>query len=222
MSENTQEGLDAREQRNANPDRLLAFSDGVFAIIITILVLELKVPELGSGQSLSESLAEIQPTFVAFIISFLLVGMYWVGHRSTFAQVRCIDRNTIWLNLVFLMSVALVPFAAAVLGKYQTEPVALHLYGLVLMAVTLLRLALDSYLYRHQGLLWQQSSKQVRRLGRIVAAAPLVVYAIAMLMAAWIPWLSLLLYFSIPLLYFVFITVLKADPRTKVAAEDLS
>ncbi len=222
MSESTQAGFDAREQRNANPDRLLTFTDGVFAIIITILVLELEVPELGSGQSLSESLAEIQPTFVAFIISFLLVGMYWVGHRSSFAQVRYVDRNTIWLNLVFLMSVALVPFAAAVLGEYQTEPVALHLYGLVLIAVTLFRIALDSYLYRHQGLLWQRSSKQVGRLGRIVAAAPLVVYAIAMLVATWVPWLSLLLYLSIPLLYFVFITVLKADPRTKIAAEDLS
>jgi uncharacterized membrane protein len=213
---------DAREQRNANPDRLLTFTDGVFAIIITILVLELKVPDLASGQSLGESLAEIRPTFVSFVISFLLVGMYWVGHRSSFSQVRYVDRNTIWLNLIFLLPVSLVPFVAAVLGEYQDEPIALHLYGLVLIAATLLRLALDSYLYRHPGLLWQQSSKQVRRLARIATAAPLVVYAIAMLVATWLPWLSLLLYLSIPLLYFGLVTVLKADPRTRVAAEDLS
>ncbi len=222
MSEDAQTGFDAREQRSANPGRLLVFTDGVFAIIITILVLELKVPDLASGQSLRESLAEIRPTFVSFVISFLLVGMYWVGHRSSFAQVRYVDRNTIWLNILFLLPVSLVPFAAAVLGEYESEPTALHLYGLILIAATLLRLALDSYLYRHQGLLWQQSSKQVRRLARIATAAPLVVYAIAMLVATWLPWLGLLLYLSIPLLYFGLVTVLKADPRTRVAAEDLS
>jgi uncharacterized membrane protein len=222
MSEDAQMRFDAREQRNADPGRLLAFSDGVFAIIITILVLEMKVPDLGSGESLRESLTGIRPTFVAFIISFLLVGMYWVGHRSSFAQVRYIDRNSIWLNLLFLLAVSIVPFAAAVLGEYQSEPTALHLYGLVLIAVTLLRIAIDSYLYRHQGLLWQQSSKEVQHLARITAAAPLGVYAIAMLVATWVPWLSLLLYLSIPLLYFLLVTVLKADPRTRVAAEDLS
>ncbi len=222
MPDDISMNLDAREQRNASPDRLLTFTDGVFAIIITILVLELKVPDLGSGQALRESLMEIRPTFMSFIISFLLVGMYWVGHRSSFAQVRYVDRNTIWLNILFLLPVALVPFAAAVLGEYESEPTALHLYGLVLITATLLRLALDSYIYRHPGLLWQQSSKGVRRVARIATGAPLVIYAIAMLVATWIPWLSLLLYFSIPLLYFVLVTVLKTDPRTRVDAEDLS
>ncbi len=222
MDEDAQTGFDAREQRNASAGRLLAFTDGVFAIIITILVLELKVPDLTSGQSLRESLVEMRPTFMAFIISFLLVGMYWVGHRSSFAQVRYIDRNTIWLNLLFLLPVALVPFVSAVLGEYESEPTALHLYGLVLITATLLRLALDSYIYRHPGLLWQQSSGRVRRVAITAGAAPLVVYVVAMVVAMWVPWLSLLLYLSIPLLYFILVTFLKADPRTTVAAEDLS
>ena len=222
MLDDNQMSLDAREQRNANPERLLTFTDGVFAIIITILVLEMKVPDLSSGKSLSEALIEIRPTFVSFVISFLLVGMYWVGHRSSFAQVRYIDRNTIWLNLLFLLPVAIVPFAAALLGEYEREPTALHLYGLVLISATLLRLLLDSYVYRHPGLLWQQSNRQVRRLVIITAAAPLVAYAIAMMVAMWAPWLSLLLYLSIPLLYFVLVTVLKTDPRTRIDAEGLS
>lgn len=222
MPEDVQTGLDAREQRNASPGRLLTFTDGVFAIIITILVLELQAPDLGSGQPLREVLTEIRPTFQSFVISFLLVGMYWVGHRSTFTQVRYIDRNTIWLNLLFLLPVALIPFAAAVLGEYSSEPTALRLYGLVLIAVTLFRMILDSYFRRHPGLLWQQSSREGRRLAGITAAAPLVVYAVAMVVATWVPWLSLLLYLSIPLLYFVLVTVLKTDPRTRVAAEDLS
>jgi uncharacterized membrane protein len=222
MAEDSQSAFTARDQRNASPDRLLTFTDGVFAIIITILVLELKVPDLGSGQSLIEALDDIRPTFVAFIISFLLVGMYWTWHVSAFAQVRYIDLNVVWLNLLYLLPVAMIPFAASTLGEHETDPAALHLYGVVLITATLFRVVLDLYLRRHPGLLWQTPSKQARRLATAAAAAPLVVYAVAMLIADWVPWLSLLLYFTMPLLYFGFVTLLKADPRTRGAAEDLS
>lgn len=222
MAEDSPDHLTAREQRNANPDRLLTFTDGVFAIIITILVLELKVPALGSGQSLRESLVEMRPTFLAFVISFLLVGMYWVWHRGAFAQVRYVDRNAIWLNLLFLLPVSMIPFAASVLGEYSSEPTALHLYGAVLIAATLLRTAVNSYLRRHPGLLWEVPSKQSRRLSTGAAASPIIVYGVAMLVADWLPWLSLVLYFSMPLLYFGLVSFLKTDPRTKVAAEGLS
>jgi len=222
MAEDSPIPLTAREERNASPDRLLTFTDGVFAIIITILVLDLKVPDLGSGQSVRESLVEIRPTLIAFIISFLLVGMYWVWHRGAFAQVRYVDRNAIWLNLLFLLPVSMIPFAASTLGEHSSDPTALHLYGVLLITATLFRFALNSYLRRHPGLLWEAPSKQARRLSAAAAAAPLVVYVAAMLVADWLPWLSLLLYFSMPLLYFGLVTFLHTDPRTKSAAEDLS
>lgn len=76
MADQVTEKLTPREKRRSDPDRVLTLTDGVFAIIITILVLDLKVPDLGSGQSLGESLSEMRPTFVAFVISFLLVGLY--------------------------------------------------------------------------------------------------------------------------------------------------
>ena len=222
MAEDSSTELTAREHRNSSPGRLLAFTDGVFAIIITILVLELKVPDLSSGQSLREALSDIRPTFVAFFISFLLIGMYWTWHRTAFAQVRYIDLNTVWLNLVFLLPVAVIPFAASVLGEYPSESAALHLYGVVLIVATLFRVVLNFYLLRHPGLLWQAPSREARRLGTVLAAAPLVVYAVAMVIADWVPTLSLLLYFSMPLLYFGFVALLKTDSRTQVAAEDLS
>lgn len=222
MAEDSDTALTPREQRNASPERLLTFTDGVFAIIITILVLELKVPDLGSGQSLVEALEDIRPTFIAFVISFLLVGMYWTWHRGTFSQVRYIDLNTMWLNLLYLLPVAMIPFAASTLGEHETDPAALHLYGVVLITATLFRVVLDLYLRRHPGLLWQTPSKQARRLATAAAAAPLVVYAVAMLIAEWVPWLSLLLFLSMPMLYFGFVALLKADPRTRVAAQELS
>jgi uncharacterized membrane protein len=219
---NTSTGLDAREQRNANPDRLLTFTDGVFAIIITILVLDIKVPDLGSGQALQDSLVAMWPSFSAFVVSFLLVGMFWVGHRGAFAQVRYIDHNVTWLNLLFLLPVSVVPFAASMVGEYSSEPTALHVYGAVLIAATLLRMALDGYLHRHPGLLWQRGGKQARRLANLTTAAPLIVYGTAMLVAVWLPWLSLLLYALVPFFYFGIVGLSKADPRTAAAAEDLS
>ena len=149
--------LTPTEQRNADPDRLVFLTDGVIAIIITILVLDIKVPELGSGQSIAESLAEARPTFVSFVISFLLVGMFWTMHRQTFSQVRYVDHNAIWINLIFLLFVSLVPYASSAVGEYSSEPTALYLYGIVMIAASLLRLGLNSYFQTHPGLLWQES-----------------------------------------------------------------
>lgn len=214
--------LSDKEQRSAEPDRVVAFTDGVFAIIITILVLDLRPPDLTSGQGLGPALDDIWPTFVAFVISFLLVGMYWSWHRSAFAQVRFIDHNALWLNLLFLLPTSMIPFAASVLGEYPGEASALHLYGAVLITATLLRLALDTYLRRHPGLLWDRPTAQVRNLSALTAAAPLLVYIIAVTVAASLPWLSVVLYLAVPALYLALIAFLRTDPRTRIAARDVS
>jgi len=213
--------LTPAEQRKANPERLVFLTDGVVAIIITILVLDIKVPELGSGQSLANSLAEVRPTFISFVLSFLLVGMYWTLHKQTFNQVRYIDHNATWLNLLFLLALALVPYASSALGEYSTEPTALHLYGAVLIAASLLRLGLNTYFVTHPGLLWQVDTKQAHRLAVITGLAPIVVYVVAMVAAGWSTTLSLVLYSSIPVFYFVGVTILKSDPRTRNAADEL-
>ena len=75
-------------ERTYDPARVLALSDGVFAIIITLLMLEIHVPELAQGHSLNEALAEVRPSLTAFVISFTLAGMYWVAHRDLFALIR--------------------------------------------------------------------------------------------------------------------------------------
>lgn len=222
MAENTGSELAPREQRKFDPDRVMTFTDGVFAIVITILVLDLKVPDLGSGQSLSASFEEMRPTFIAFVISFLLVGMYWAWHRSTFAQVRYIDTSALWINLLYLLPVSLIPFAASALGKYPDDTKALHMYGAVLIAATLVRIGLYWYLGRHPALLWQSETTNANRMGILFAAAPIVVYGLAMLVADSLPGLSLALYFSMPLLYLGLVTFLQTAPQTKAAAQDLS
>jgi len=208
------------EKRRADPDRVTMFTDGVFAIIITILVLEIGVPADLPEQSLRDAIDETGPELLAWVISFLIVGMYWAWHRDLFNQVRYVNRDVVWLNLLFMMPAALIPFAASVLGAYHDEPIALHIYGAVLIVTALLRWLLYPYVMRRPSLLWEPPATKRRRVGALLAVAPIVVYVIAMLLAAVAPFVSLLLDFAMPLLYFLLITVLRQSPGTREEAAD--
>jgi uncharacterized membrane protein len=84
-----------RFDRSHDPVRVMALTDGVFAIVITLLVLEIQVPDLTGGQGLTDALDEIRPSFVAFLISFIVVAIAWTGHRDLFAFIRFTDRNLV-------------------------------------------------------------------------------------------------------------------------------
>ena len=148
--------------------------------------------------------------------------MYWVWHRDLFTRVRAVNRDLIWLNLVFLLPVSLIPFVAAVLGEYHDEPIALHLYGLALIAVSLARILLYHYVSKRPALLWEPDSVRARRVGLTIAAAPIPLYLLAMLMADAAPSASLAVYFAVPAAYFVLITVLRSHPNTADDADDFS
>ena len=202
------------QARRADPERVTTFVDAVFAIVITILVLEISVPSELSEQSLREALVEVWPTLIAWVISFLIVGMYWVWHRDLFIRMRAVNRDVVWLNLVFLLPVCLVPFAAAVLGEYHDEAIALHLYGVVLIAVSMARILLYWYVSRRPQLLWEPFEPRSLRLGLFLAGAPILLYLVAMLVAAFAPRLSLVIFLIVPGSYFVLITLLRDRPDT--------
>ena len=215
-------GASSTQRRLRSPDRVVALSDGVFAIIITILVLEIAVPENLSERSLLEALDDLQPTFVAWVISFLVTGMFWVVHRDLFARVRVVNRDLVWLNLLFLLPVSLIPFAASVLGRYPDEPVAMHLYGVVLIAASLMRFVLYWYVARRPVLLWPDLPTGRAGLGLAITAAPIGVYLLAMVVADASTTLSAVLYFSVPVLYFVLVTVLREHPGTRTEVDDFT
>lgn len=221
MSERPAE-LTPQQERGGDPARVVAFSDGVLAIVITILVLDLRVPELGEGQRLADALGESRSTFVAWVVSFLLTGMYWAWHREVFTHVRYVDRITVWLNLLFLLTTALLPFAASVLGSYPDSPTALYLYGSVLIAITLSRVLLDSYLFAQQGLLWDPVTPRAQRYALLLAGGPLVVYLLAIALAATAPGVSVVLFFVVPGLYLASVALLRRDHRTQVDADSVT
>ncbi len=211
-----------RNRRRGDPERVKAFTDGVFAIIITILVLEISVPADLGEQGLRRALDEIGPTLWAWVISFLIVGMYWMWHRDLFAQIRSVNRDVVWLNLVFLLPTSLIPFAAALLGEYPDEAIVLRVYGGILMLASFARVAMYWYVIRHPALLFDSPTIRGRRFGLALAAAPVLVYALAMAVAGITPTLSILLYLGLPLMYFVLITLLRKHPETSEDADEYS
>ena len=200
-------------ERLHDPSRVLALSDGVVAIIITLLVLEIHVPELSQGQSLNAALREVRPSLTAFAISFILAGMYWVAHRDLFALIRRTDRGLVWLNLLYLLPLSLLPFGASLLGRFDREPAALHIYGLILLAITVMRLVIWLYAVNRPHLLWRRPDERQRRAGLGLAAFPGLLYLLAILLAGAAPGVSLAIYAALPLLYFLSITVLRGTRK---------
>lgn len=113
-------------------NRLEAFSDGVFAIILTILVLELRVPEI-HGSSLTDFIHGLQPLFpklLSFSLSFFLIAVFWVNHHYLLTKLKKVDDKLVWLNVIFLFFTSLFPFIAAFIGDYPANPFVIALYPL--------------------------------------------------------------------------------------------
>ncbi len=108
-------------ERQNDPTRVLALSDGVFAIILTLLVLEIHVPELSGDQGLWDALRELRPSLVAFLISFVVVANAWARHRDLFALIRRTDRVVIWLNILYMLPLAMLPFGFVAAGPVRSR-----------------------------------------------------------------------------------------------------
>ena len=110
--------------------RIVAFTDGVFAIAITLLVLSLDVPEGLAGHDLHDFLVESWPQFFAYFLSFAVIGRFWISHHEIFSLLHDFDRRLLAMNLAYLSLVVLIPFPTELLGDYgdRTDPVVLYAF----------------------------------------------------------------------------------------------
>ncbi len=116
-------------------ERLIAFSDGILSITITLLIFDLKVPEIASnlvGTELMRALGQLLPKILANIITFVVLGIYWISHHNTFMHIKKHDRALLWLNILFLMCVASMPFSSSLISRYPDEKISLIAYSGVL------------------------------------------------------------------------------------------
>jgi uncharacterized membrane protein len=155
--------------------RVLAFSDGMFAIAMTLLVVGIAVPELTdpSSSELLDSLEDLLPEIISFFISFAVIGRYWAAHHQFFAMLGSMDYALIAINLIYLAFVAFLPFPTALLGDYIETPAAVAIYAVAVAVVSGLEVVLFWRAYRDR-LLARDMPPEVFRWGVWGSTMPVV------------------------------------------------
>ncbi|HEX5046797.1 MAG TPA: TMEM175 family protein [Gammaproteobacteria bacterium] len=176
--------------------RLEAFSDGVFAIIITIMVLELKVPH---GEDLA-ALAPLWPMFLSYVLSFVVVGIYWNNHHHMLHACARVNGSILWANMHLLFWLSLFPFATGWMGENHFDRLPSALYGAVLLLAAIAYWVLQHTIIASQG----NASLLKRAVGRdwkgILSPA---VYVIGIVASLWIKWAGPVCYACVTLMWFI-------------------
>ena len=177
-------------------DRLAAFSDGVIAIIITIMVLELKLPDDGG----LGALAAVAPSFVAYVLSFIYLAIYWNNHHHMLHTVNRVDGLILWANSHLLFWLSLIPAATGWLGHNFPAPVPTAVYGVALLMPAIAYVLLQMAIIRHQG----PHSVLAKAVGgdRKGKLSPLL-YLSGIVLAFFQPWLSIALYVLVAAIWLI-------------------
>ncbi|MBV9159818.1 MAG: DUF1211 domain-containing protein [Candidatus Kaiserbacteria bacterium] len=167
-----------------NKGRLEAFSDGVFAIVMTLLIFDIKVPELAqpvSDATLWRAIFEITPLLGAYFLSFAVLSALWINHHFIFHSfARAVDRHLNLLNLSYLSFVAFVPFSAHLIGTYDHNQPAAIVYGLNIFLIVLLSWAMIRYIRRHPELAHEGVSIRISNQARFRAQLSLISYLLGL------------------------------------------
>lgn len=178
------------------PNRLEAFSDGVLAIIITIMVLELKVPHGSDWAALAPSL----PVFLTYVLSYVYIGIYWNNHHHLLKATRTITGGIMWANLHLLFWLSLFPFVTGWMGENHFTPLPSALYGAVLLMAALAYYLLQTLIIAANG----PRSKLARAIGFDAKGkfSP-VFYAIAIAVSFFRPWIAGCIYIAVALTWLI-------------------
>jgi uncharacterized membrane protein len=177
-------------------NRLEAFSDGVLAIIITIMVLEMKVPR---GDTFS-ALLPLLPVFLSYVLSFVYIGIYWNNHHHLLYTVRQVSGPILWANLHLLFWLSLFPFATGWMGQNHFAPLPTALYGVVLLMASLAYLLLQQHIIDGEG----ERSTLKRAVGSDwKGKVSVLAYFSAVGASFWVTWIAQALYIAVALLWLI-------------------
>lgn len=184
-------------------NRVEALVDGIFGVAMTLLVLDVKIPQglgpLSDGEIVAR-LFDLYGNFRLYFISFVMLGLFWIGHHVEFHFVRSVDRTLLWLNLVLLLGVTLVPFSTSLLGEYGDARTPALVYGANLIVVGAMYYAQLVYLERRPHLassaMTRTAALRFKRRAMIFLAVPLTSIAVAFFDT----WLAVHLYLVVILL----------------------
>ena len=183
--------------------RLEAFSDGVFAVAITLLALDVRLPQLPPGAGEKELYAAamaMAPKFLTYVMTFILVGMFWVAHHRIFASIAHVDRPLLWFNLILLLWICLVPLSAAAFSGYMQMRTPIIIYGLNVIFIGQSLFAIWHYACSRK-LIHPDTSRELIRLSywRILIGTP--IYLVGIAVSFWLPALSAAIYLLALVMY---------------------
>ena len=187
-------------------DRTEALTDGIFATVMTILVLSLVVPTVtgpNTSATLQADIYNLIPDVLAYIITFIFLGVLWISHQNMFSHIITIDLKTLWINILLLLSVALSPFSTALLGRYPLQPIAVVTYGVNALVISILFNILWFY-PRIQHLTHEEPNQEIiAKRSRIVLVGP-IAYFLAIVFSFLAPEVSLGLFAFVTVFYIIF------------------
>ena len=161
--------------------RTLAFTDGLFAIAMTLLIVDIAVPTIATSDSvheLADALDDLSSNFISFFISFAVIGRYWLAHHSYFSALARVDRGLIALNLVYLAFIAFLPFPTALLGQYFENPLSVTIYAVNVAIVSGMEVVLFAHAQRN-GLLERAIPQDVFRFGVAMSLSPVLFFLVS-------------------------------------------
>jgi uncharacterized membrane protein len=194
-------GADPRARQGLTTARVTALVDGVFAIVLTLLVLDLRAPAATSRAELIADLRGLAPSMVAFLVSFIVLGIFWYGHHMEMHWIVRSDRVHLGITLAFLLTISFVPFSAALLGRNQQYPLAAAVYAANMSAVGVMRYI--HWIYATHGFRLttpDQPRGQIRFVRRVFMLVPLL-YVVAGAVAWLSPAIAIICFVLIPLAY---------------------
>lgn len=187
-------------------NRLEAFSDGIIAFAITLLILEIHIPDLGArvdNPAMLRAIAGLLPNFAVYVISFVVCTVWWISHHTLIHDLHSVNRRLLWVNSLFLMLIAFIPFPTGLLGRHPGHPIATAFYGVVCTLTGFAFWLMRWYASTHSGLMKSEIPKEsIRRRVRISLLSPML-YLVGAAIALVYPMIALGLYALIPA-YFAF------------------
>jgi TMEM175 potassium channel family protein len=176
-----------------NKQRLEAFTDGVYAIVITLLILSIRIPDVQPA-SLGPALVKMLPQVLTYVLSFFVVGLYWFAHHRVAQLIKKIDGVFIWLNMIWLLFVTVMPFPAALLGRYPLQGIPIAIYGIDLVLANITGFIILVYMAKHPELCTLAVDSAMLRSQVPIYALTNGTYVVAIAFAWFAPWLSYGLY----------------------------
>ncbi|MGI9054486.1 MAG: TMEM175 family protein [Pyrinomonadaceae bacterium] len=191
------------DPQSPSTSRIEQFSAGVFAIVITLLVLTLQVPKVEDDKDIFDvlnALYRLLPNFMSFVMSFFFVAVFWFAHHQFFHTLKYSTRTLLWLNNLFLFFITFNPFPTALLGEYSNNPAAVIFFGLVYMLTSLSFAFLRWYGWVKSDITSEDFAPETTRRAMLRSFLPPIVYAVGIVIALYETKIAIALFFITPII----------------------